>query len=94
MLALTPLLAAALVTLAGVPLKGLSAGWLALVVLAASSAEVIGSYVPRNGLRPALGCYGPAVIGPALPNAVALFGLTKRLGDVSSCDVPAGPRAR
>ena len=107
---LTPLLAAAFVMLAETPLGDLSFGWFALMATAAIlSAGVLGSYVPKGGLRPDLGCapcavmpvatvvgamiavntYGAAVVGPALASAVTLFGMTQRLSNVTSCDVPA-----
>ena len=112
--ALAPLLLAAFVMSAGIPLSGLSAGWFALASLAAIlSAGVLGSYVPQEGLRPDVGCapcavmpvatvvgamfavnnYGPAAIGPALASAITLCGLTQRLGNANSCDVPADPHA-
>ena len=113
--ALTPVLGAFFYTLAGTPLGDLSVGWFTLTSLAAVlSAGVLGSYVPREGYRPDLGCapcavmpvatvvgaalavstYGAAAIGPALATAITLFGMTQRLGDVTSCDVPADPRTR
>lgn len=112
--ALTPLLAAVFVMLAGTPLGDLSGGWYALMSLAAIlSAGVLGSYVPPEGFRPDLVCapcavmpvatvvgamiavntYGAAVVGPALATAITLFGMTQRLSNVNSCDVPADPRA-
>ena len=111
---MTPLLGAAFVKLAGTPLGDPSIGWFTLMSLAAIlSAGVLGSYVPREGFRPDLGCapcavmpvatvvgamiavntYGAAVVGPALAAAITLFGMTQRLSNVNSCDVPADPRA-
>ncbi len=49
-------------------------------------ATVVGAMIAVN-------TFGPAVIGPALAAAVTLFGLTERLSDVNSCDVPVDPRA-
>lgn len=37
----------------------------------------------------AVSTYGPSVGGPALAIAVTLFGLTQRLGNLNSCEVPA-----
>lgn len=45
------------------------------------------------GAMIAVSTYGPAVIGPALATALTLFGLTQRLSNVNSCDVPADLRA-
>ena len=41
------------------------------------------------GAMVAVSTYGAAVIGPALAIAVTLFGLTQRLGNLDSCEVPA-----
>lgn len=113
-IALTPLLGATFFMLTGASLGDLSVGWLMLTSLAAIlSAGVLGSYVPREGFLPDLGCapcaampvatvvgamlaantYGAAVIGPALATAITLFGMTQRLSNDNSCDVPADPRA-
>jgi hypothetical protein len=45
------------------------------------------------GAMIAVSTYGAAVVGPALATAITLFGMTQRLSNVNSCDVPADPRA-
>ena len=61
--AVTPLLAVTFFKLAGASHGAPSVGWLTLMGLAAIlSAGVLGSYVPREGLRPDLGCAPCAVM--------------------------------
>ena len=56
-LMLTPVMAAIFVAVSGTPVDHVSAAWLLFVAVAATvAAAVLGSYVPRNGLRPDVGC--------------------------------------
>jgi hypothetical protein len=41
------------------------------------------------GAGVAVSTYGSALIGPSLAIAVTLFGLTQRVGNLNSCEVPA-----
>lgn len=74
-IALTPLLALTFFTLTGTSLGDPSFGWFTLTTLAAIlSAGVLGSYVPREGLRPELGC-APCAVMPVATVAGAMIAM-------------------
>ena len=54
---LTPVMAVIFVAVSGTPVRYASAAWLLFVAVAATvAAAVLGSHLPRNGLRPDVGC--------------------------------------